>query len=346
MSAAPPSLSSLIAAWDAAMAVRQLSATTRRTRAAALRLFASWLEDRGVTAAAQVTRPMVLAYQRHLAQAPALGGNRGNVDGRLAISTQRMRLGVLMAFGRWAVRAGHLSSNPASDLDLPRPIRALPETLAPAEVDRVLAQVELCGTGGGVGASAVSVRDRAILELLYATGMRRMEAISLRLDDIDAARRLVRIRHGKGGKDRIVPIGTRALAWLARWLVAREVLPGADQPSAPLWLRPNGKPLTIDALSMRVRKYVEAAGYAPRGACHLFRHACATHLLENGCDVRLIQELLGHARLDTTALYTRVTIRHLQAAYAACHPAERDVPPGASPAAPVADSAPNLERTP
>jgi integrase/recombinase XerD len=297
--------------------VRQLSATTRRTRAAALRLFASWLEERGVTAAAQVTRPMVLAYQRHLAQAPAPGGNRGNADGRLAISTQRMRLGVLMAFGRWAVRAGHLNSNPASDLDLPRPMRALPETLAPAEVDRVLAQVDLSAAGG------VGVRDRALLELLYATGMRRMEAISLRLDDIDAARRLVRIRHGKGGKDRIVPIGTRALAWLARWLVAREALPGADQPSAPLWLRPDGKPLTIDALSIRVRKYVEGAGYAPRGACHLFRHACATHLLENGCDVRLIQELLGHARLDTTALYTRVTIRHLQAAYAACHPAER-----------------------
>jgi integrase/recombinase XerD len=149
--------------------------------------------------------------------------------------------------------------------------------------------------------------------------------LRLTLHDLDRERRLVRVLRGKGGKDRLAPIGPRALGWLDRYLIeAREGLAALALPedAMALWLCEDGGRLSPGALSNRVRRYVEAAEIPRQGACHLLRHAFATHLHENGCDVRLIQEMLGHARLDTTAIYTHVSIRKLSAAHAVFHPTE------------------------
>ena len=135
-------------------------------------------------------------------------------------------------------------------------------------------------------------------------------------------RGLVRVVRGKGGKDRVVPIGARALAWLSRYLSEVRVVCCRSGDEMRVWLRPeDGAILTVHGLTARMKHYLRAAGLTRKGACHLLRHAMASSLLENGCDVRLIQQILGHAKLDTTALYTHVSIRHLQAAHTAFHPA-------------------------
>ena len=309
--APPPSLGSLRAlmvAWDLAMAVRQYADGSRLFYRTALGLFADWLAERGVTAAADVTAAMVAAYQRHLYHA------RSSTGHPLAVNTQYGRLKAVQTCFRWATRTHRVPANPAADIEFPRLLQPLPFTLSPADVERVLVQPDLT--------NPVGVRDRAILEVLWSTGLRRAEVLALTLHDLDRERSLVRVVRGKGGKDRLVPLGARAWAWLDRYRHGIRPAHARDPAELRLFLRENGQPLSPDALTIRVKQYCRAAGITARGSCHLLRHAMATHLLEGGCDVRLIQAMLGHAKLDTTALYTQVSIRHLTAAHAAFHPAE------------------------
>jgi integrase/recombinase XerD len=223
-------------------------------------------------------------------------------------------------------RTFNLGGNPAADLTLPRLGAPLPPVLNMADAERVLAQPELT--------TAVGVRDRAILETLYATGVRRTELLQLTLPMLDRARGLITIRQGKGRRDRVVPLGTRALGWLERYLAAvrphwvREPDPGT------VFLTTRGAPMHPNHLSALVAGYVAAAGLGVRGACHLFRHTMATLMLEGGADIRFIQQMLGHAKLTTTQLYTHVSIRQLQAVHAATHPAVQTTAPG--PAAVIA----------
>ena len=160
-----------------------------------------------------------------------------------------------------------------------------------------------------------------MLEALYSTGLRRMEVLRLRMPDIDKAHGVVLVREGKGKIDRIIPIGERALAWLARYLT--DVRPGLASSSdcGYVFLTTKGKVFAPNHLSGLVRKYVLAAKLGKSGACHIFRHTIATLMLEGGADVRYIQAMLGHARLDTTQIYTHVSIRALKQAHAAAHPA-------------------------
>ena len=218
-----------------------------------------------------------------------------------------------MTFFRWAVRKHHVPANPAADIDLPKLPQPLPDTLSTADVEALLVQPDLTSPAG--------LRDRAIIEVLWSTGLRRAEVLSLTLHDIDDQRGIVRVVRGKGGKDRVVPIGSRALFWLARYLHEVRSTCCRDTSNLTVWLRPeDGTPVTVHALTNRIKNYLTAAGLVRKGACHLLRHAMASQLLENGCDVRLIQSILGHSKLDTTALYTHVSIRQLQAAHAAFHP--------------------------
>jgi integrase/recombinase XerD len=303
----PGSLLGLIATWDIDLQTRNYAAGSRVFYVTVLGLFAAWLTERGIDQAAWVTRPMVESWQRSLV-------HRVTKSGRpLAVSTQYSRVKAVMTFFRWAVRRGHLGANPAADIDLPRLLQPLPDTLSPSEMESLLAQADLATPAG--------VRDRAIMEILWSTGLRRAELGRLTLHDIDRERALVRVIRGKGGKDRLVPIGARALAWLERYLMDVRSQVCRDGNDLRLWLRPeDGRPLSDDALTARIKWYLRSAGLVRKGSCHLLRHAMASHLLENGCDVRLIQEMLGHAKLDTTALYTHVSIRHLSAAHAAFHP--------------------------
>jgi integrase/recombinase XerD len=160
-----------------------------------------------------------------------------------------------------------------------------------------------------------------MLEVLYSTGARRGELAGLDLGDLDAERGLALVREGKGRKDRMVPVGDRALAWVAKYL--RESRPSltAESTRGSLFVTETGERLSTSWLTDLVRTYVERSGVAKVGACHLFRHTCATLMLEGGADIRFIQQLLGHAELSTTEIYTRVSIVKLKEIHRATHPA-------------------------
>jgi integrase/recombinase XerD len=321
----PGSFVRLVPAWLGDLAVRGYAAASRQTWAAAMGLFAAWASDHGLTEAGQVTRAVLEAYQRHLYRARSGFGRGPRTTGRLAqagahplaVRTQRSRLHAVDRFYAWAVRRGHVPANPAADLDLPRKPHTLPDYLTPAEADAVLAQCDTTTPGG--------IRDRAFLELLYATGLRRSEALSLGVHAVDLDRGVVQVLRGKGGKDRYCPLGVRAARWLARYQTEVRSRWCIDASDHRLFLDADGRAMSSGALGGRLHRYLVGAGITKRGACHLFRHAFATGLVEGGCDVRLIAAMLGHADLASTMLYTRVGIGQLIAAHRLCHPGERTI---------------------
>jgi integrase/recombinase XerD len=183
-----------------------------------------------------------------------------------------------------------------------------------SEADRVLSTVR--------PTSPLRLRDRALLELLYSTGMRRRELASLRVEDVDRETSVVAVRLGKGGRGRVVPLGRRAARWLFRYLRrARPILAAPGE--AALFVSARGRAFNVSRVGALVHRYVLASGIPKRGSCHMFRHTAASLMLEAGADIRYIQELLGHERLTSTQLYTRVSIAALRAVHARTHPAER-----------------------
>lgn len=297
--------------WLEMLGARRFAQRTLEERRLCLKLFMQWAAERDVTRASEVTRPMLEAYQRWLARyEPTSGRGMGK---RLSWSTQRERLRCLMAWFRWLTRQNVILHNPASELELPRPEKRLPtETLSLAEVERLLAVPDV--------ADPLGLRDRAMLELFYATGIRRAELTRLAVSDVNPERGTLTVRQGKCYKDRVVPVGARAAAWVTRYLA--EVRPRLllDSREQALFLTGYGEAFNPDVLSRMVTAWMKAAGLAHKGSCHLLRHTCATHLLEGGADIRYIQQLLGHENLETTAIYTEVTIRQLLEVYARCHP--------------------------
>jgi integrase/recombinase XerD len=185
----------------------------------------------------------------------------------------------------------------------------------------------------------LGLRDRAMMEVLYSTGIRRVELSNLELFDIDRERGTLTVRQGKGRKDRVVPIGERALGWIAKYLATArpELVAPPDHPT--LFLNDRGEKLGVVYLTHLIGGYVEAAKTGKTGSCHLFRHTMATLMLEGGADVRHIQEILGHVQLSTTSIYTRVSIRHLKAVHDATHPGAKSAKPSATNGA--ASSAPD-----
>ena len=298
-----------MAAWVTWMRIRNFSPATQAARVTSLGLFAAWLADRSVTHAAQVTRPMVEAYQAALTRHIKANGQP------LTISGQYQRMRGVSAFCSWCHRKGHILANPAADLELPRLFTSLPHHLTADEVDRVLAAAH-------GDRDAPGLRDRAALELFYSTGLRRAEVARLRVDDLDALRGLVRVTRGKGGKDRVVPIGARALLWLDRYIREARARWCVDHGEYTLFLAESGAPWGAEALARRVKLLLRSAGIEKPGACHLFRHTFATHLMDHGCELRLIQGMLGHAGPEMSARYAQVSARQLIAAHRMFHPAE------------------------
>ena len=225
----------------------------------------------------------------------------------LARSTVARRLAALRSLYQFLVRRGRMKANPAREVRTPRLPRRLPGYLPIDESQALLTQP--------FGATGTGVRDRAALELLYATGMRVAELAGLALGDVDLADGTVRVL-GKGRKERIVPLGRKAIESLRAYLAVRPPGPG------PLF-RGRGGALTARSLHRLVGRRARAAGLARRVTPHTLRHTFATHLLDAGADLRLIQELLGHARLTTTQRYTHVTAAGLMAVYDAAHPRAR-----------------------
>lgn len=286
---------------------KNYSVATIETREVYLRYFLLWCDERGLGRPQDITKPILERYQRYLFLYRKEDGQP------LTTRSQHTRVTPLRAFFKWLARHNHILYNPASELELPRLERRLPKhVLTIREAETVLAQPDL-GTPTGI-------RDRAMLETLYSTGMRRMELLALHLHDMDADRGTVMIRQGKGKKDRMIPIGERALAWIAKYRddVRPELASGGDD--GTLFLSHLGEAFTPNRLTQLVRDHVNAAGIGKSGACHLFRHTMATLMLENGADIRFIQAMLGHADLSTTQIYTQVSIRMLKDIHTATHP--------------------------
>ena len=290
--------------------VRNYSARTVENQQRYLLAFVAWCETRSVTRPQEVTKPMLERYQRHLFHYRSANGRP------LTYRSQVRALTPVRGYFKWLARTNVLLWNPASEIELPRPEVRLPKhVLTAEEAERVLAQPDV--------AEPLGVRDRAILETLYSTGIRRREATQLSLFDVDTERGTLMVRQGKGRKDRMVPVGERASAWIRRYVdqVRGELVVPPD-PGA-LFLTLEGEALSSAWLSERVRRYVNDAQVGKTGSCHLFRHTCATLMLEGGADLRSLQEMLGHEQLTTTQIYTRVSIRRLQAVHAQTHPSAR-----------------------
>lgn len=286
---------------------KNYSVATIETRDVYIRYFLIWCDERGLARPQDITKPILERYQRYLFLYRKEDGQP------LTTRSQHTRITPLRAFFKWLARNNHILYNPASELELPRLERRLPKhVLTIREAETVLAQPDL-GTPTGI-------RDRAMLETLYSTGMRRMELLALHMHDMDADRGTVMIRQGKGKKDRMIPIGERALAWIAKYCddVRPELASGGDD--GTLFLSHLGEAFTPNRLTQLVRDHVNAAGIGKSGACHLFRHTMATLMLENGADIRFIQAMLGHADLSTTQIYTQVSIRMLKDIHTATHP--------------------------
>ncbi len=303
----PESLAAYMARWLTHLAVKNYADATLVDRRTALSTFIVWCAERGIEQPRDVTKPMLERYQRHLFY------HRKSDGAPLTFRTQAQRLVPIRAFFKWLSRENLILANPAADLELPRGEKRLPAaTLTAEEADAVLAVPDVGETLG--------LRDRAMLETLYATAIRRMELIRLRVWDVDWARSSLMIRLGKGAKDRIVPLGARAKVWLEAYRdeARPQLVAGRDE--GTLFLSRDGRPLEAKRLSEKVRGYVEAAGIAKAGSCHLMRHTAATLMLEGGADIRFIQALLGHESLETTQIYTKVSIAKLAEIHAATHP--------------------------
>ncbi len=273
-----------------------------------IRAFAAWASERGLIRPQEITKPILERWQRHLFLHRKPDGNPLTIRSQIAFTSP------LKSFFRWLTRENHILYNPASELDMPRIGRRLPQhVMTQQEAERVLAIPNL--------QTPVGIRDRAMLETLYSTGVRRAELISLSVYDLDSQRGVLMVRQGKGYKDRVIPIGARALAWVDKYVsdVRPELACGADD--GTLFLSKYGQALGVDRLAEIVREAVVDSGINKRGSCHMFRHTMATLMLENGADIRFIQAMLGHADLKSTEIYTQVSIKALKAVHTATHPA-------------------------
>lgn len=232
----------------------------------------------------------------------------------IAPSTAARRIAAVRAFFRHQMLIGARNDNPAAALKLPRRVRTLPKTLSPGEAERLI--------DAASGTTPRAMRDRALVELMYGAGLRVSEATGLHRRSVDLDDRIVRAL-GKGSKERIVPLGRPAVEALRRYIAMGR--PHLDRRNRPeLFLNARGGPLTRAGAFMILRRLAEKAGLDPlRVHPHLLRHSFATHLLEGGADLRSVQEMLGHADLSTTELYTHVSDRRRRELYFRAHPHAR-----------------------
>jgi integrase/recombinase XerD len=289
--------------------ITNYSERTVKNQRANLGYFIQWCEQRGVTKPTEVTRQIVVRYQSWLYH------YRSDTGKPLSFRSQNVRLSPVRGFFKWLARYHHILTNPAADLDLPRYEKRLPKhILTVREVEQVLNQVDI--------RDPLGIRDRAILETFYSTGMRRLELIGLRIYDLDSDRGTVLV-HGKGKKDRVVPVGERAVVWIEKYVNDVRPLLLVEPDDGTLFLTADGEALSPNRLSDIAGRYVRGIETGKTGACHLLRHSMATHMLENGADIRFIQEMLGHAELSSTQTYTQVSIRKLKDIHTQTHPSAR-----------------------
>lgn len=283
-----------------------------------VRAFFAWAEGKGLTLIA-VRKPDLLAYQSELFAMRKKDGKP------YSVGSQVNRLSALRSFFGFLSRRGMILGDPMAGIEPPRLETRLPRTiLTPGEARKVVLAPD--------PRSPLGLRDRAILETLYATGLRASELIQLSPYDVDTEERVLRIVRGKGGKDRNVPLTTAAAEAIEAYLAkgrGKLLAPDAGRGLFPakaskrLFVSPRGGTLYRATLNALVHRWGEEAGVKKRVTCHIFRHSVATHLLRRGADIRHIQVLLGHASLSTTERYTRVEISDLQRVVRRAHPRGR-----------------------
>lgn len=235
---------------------------------------------------------------------------RSHAAGLAPRSVQR-RLSAVRSFCQFLVREGAIAANPALDIRAPKAGKRLPEALDP---DRITQLLNITANG------PLALRDRALMELAYSSGLRLAEIVGLDVGDLDLADRTVRVL-GKGAKTRILPVGRPALAALRAWLTTRASLARHGEPA--LFIGRGGGRLGARAVQLRVEGWAKRQGLGVHVHPHLFRHSFATHLLESSRDLRGVQELLGHADISTTQVYTHLDFQHLARIYDAAHPRAR-----------------------
>jgi integrase/recombinase XerD len=269
--------------------------------------------DPGTDATWATGPDVAVRYLASLGAAP-----RGALRPQLAGTSRRRRTAAIRGFYRFAFGEGLIRVDVAAHIDLPRETHHLPETLSVEEVERLLRSV------GDDASGPTGLRDRALLELLYAAGLRISEALRLDGEDLSFDGGFVRVI-GKGDRERLVPVGDVALAWLHRY--ADDVRPALlsiahVEPvrGGPVFLTERGRRLARQQAWLIVKRAAAAAGLDERVSPHTFRHSFATHLLEGGADLRIVQELLGHATISTTQLYTHLTGERIREIYARAHP--------------------------
>lgn len=284
---------------DALWMERGLSDNTLTAYRNDLQGLARWLSPLGLNLLG-LTRERLLAY---LSERVAQGARPR--------STARL-LSTLRRFYRYQLREGRVQVDPSTQVDSPKLGRPLPDTLSEAEVERLLAAPEVD--------TALGLRDRAMLELLYATGLRVSELVTLQLEQVNLRHGVVRVM-GKGSKERLVPMGEEAVAWVERYLAGGrgELLAGHGQAPA-LFVTRRGAGMTRQAFWALIRRYAQTAGIHKHLSPHTLRHAFATHLLNHGADLRVVQMLLGHSDLSTTQIYTHVARARLKDLHAQHHP--------------------------
>jgi len=309
---------------------RDASDHTIRSYSGSIEAYLAWLEGRGVSWQSP-GRADLRAYLGHL----GTGGARSTVGQRLA---------AIRSFHRFAVRAGLAPGDPWGAIGTPRASRRLPRVLEVDQIERLLAAVDAAedvSRSGPEIATAIALRDRAVVEVAYAAGLRISELAEARLDSIDLRRGEIRVL-GKGRKERIGLLGRPAIAALEAYLDAGRPALAARRAGPPpepdaTFLNHLGEPIGVRGLRYRIDRLCRAAGLPEGVSPHTLRHSFATHLLDGGADLRVVQELLGHESLATTQVYTHVSPGRLRAAYLTAHPRARLGVGGApGPAAPTA----------
>ena len=275
-----------------------------------LRRYKEFLSRRGIGDIREVTEADVSAFLEDL---------RDGAEGRVPLSAASAARSLVAVRGlhRFLSAEGVTVTNPGADVAPPRPVQRLPKAITTEEVERLLA-------AASVGDTPVALRDRALLELLYGSGARISEAVGLDVEDVDVNSGSVRLR-GKGGKERVLPLGQYAREAMQSYLVRGRPSLAADGASggAAVFLNQRGGRLSRQSAWALLQSAAERAGLQNSVSPHTLRHSFATHMLEGGADVRVVQELLGHASVATTQIYTLITVQHLREVYAQTHPRAR-----------------------
>lgn len=297
--------------------VKAFTDSTRKSYRIYLNKFLNYLKSESVATLEEITPSIIYNYQTYLYYAQAKTGKP------LSVLTQHNALVVVKTFFSFLLETDKLAMDPSSGVHLPRKPQTLPDTMTVQEMDRLLEQPD-CST-------VLGFRNRAIMEVLYATGMRNSELCKLDVYDAHLDNEEIHIRHGKGGKERLVPLGEIAGEYVREYLQAIRPKIVKDNKEQSLFVSKSGKRIDPTDLLLMIKLYAKQAkldasaglGAGKRITPHTFRHTCATHMLQGGADIRYIQMMLGHESITSTQIYTHVEITDLKAVHRQYHPREK-----------------------